>query len=126
MPLRIVSILLISVMMYKPIVCMWTVVDFAMNKDYIAAYLCENQDRPELDCQGKCFLMQKLKKQSHNNADHQTKQLTQLSKLEVMNVHELTKFVFSKSGFSLIENYQDNSINSGYLAGIFHPPIAIA
>lgn len=123
MPLRIVSILLISVMMYKPILCTWTVVDFAINQDYIAAYLCENQDRPELDCQGKCFLMTKLRKQMNESQKHKAKQLTQLSKIEVMNLHENSKFRFGNLGFLSIPQTDNPNTNTGYLAGIFHPPI---
>ena len=123
MPLRLISILLISVMMYKPILCTWTVVDFAMNRDYIAAYLCENQNRPELECQGKCFLMTKLRKQMNDSQEHKAKQLTQLSKIEVMNLHEISKFAFSNSGFISIVAPVNPDTNTGYLAGIFHPPI---
>lgn len=111
-------------MMYKPILCTWTVVDFAMNRDYIAAYLCENQGRPELECQGKCFLMTKLKKQINDSESHKAKQLTQLSKIELMNIHAFTKFHFSNSDFILIESGEDEPVQTGYLNGIFQPPIA--
>ncbi|MEP2024474.1 MAG: hypothetical protein ABJH98_13780 [Reichenbachiella sp.] len=123
MLLRIISILLISVMMYKPILCTWTVVDFAMNRDYIAAYLCENQDQPELECQGKCFLMTKLKNQMNDSQEHKAKQLTQLSKIEVMSLHAASKFAFGNSGFISLISPDDPNTSTGYLAGIFHPPI---
>lgn len=123
MPIRLISILLISVLMYKPILCTWTVIDFAMNRNYISTYLCENQDRPELECQGKCFLMTKLKNQMHDTQEHKAKQLTQLSKIEVMNLHSISQFTFGNASFvSVIEpDFPDTS--AGYLAGIFHPPI---
>jgi hypothetical protein len=34
---------------------------YYLNQDYIAKQLCENRDRPELKCNGQCFLMKKLK-----------------------------------------------------------------
>lgn len=34
---------------------------FELNQQYIAAVLCENKDKPELHCNGKCYLMKKLK-----------------------------------------------------------------
>lgn len=123
MPLRLVSILLISVMMYKPMLCTWTVVDFAMNRDYISTYLCENQDRPELECQGKCFLMTKLKNQMNDSQEHRAKQLTQLSKIELMNVHEATKFGFFNTDFVSLKLAEDPDVIEGYLASVFHPPI---
>lgn len=35
-------------------------VGFEMNRSYIAKELCENRNRPELHCNGKCFLKKKL------------------------------------------------------------------
>lgn len=35
--------------------------EFKANQKYIAATLCENRDKPQMHCEGKCFLMKKLK-----------------------------------------------------------------
>lgn len=35
---------------------------FYINRDYIAQYLCENRNAPQLHCQGTCVLMKKMKK----------------------------------------------------------------
>lgn len=47
---------------------------FEVNQKYIAEKLCENKNRPWMHCNGKCFLMKKLKlaeekekKQERNN-----------------------------------------------------------
>lgn len=34
--------------------------EYALNQQYIARTLCENKDRPELNCAGKCYLAQRL------------------------------------------------------------------
>lgn len=34
---------------------------FAVNKKFIASTLCENRDKPQLHCNGKCYLMKKIK-----------------------------------------------------------------
>ena len=34
---------------------------FDANQKYIAEQLCENKSRPEMHCNGKCYLMKKLK-----------------------------------------------------------------
>src|SRR5690606_413609 len=34
---------------------------YQLNKDYIVAELCENKDKPELNCEGKCYLTKQLK-----------------------------------------------------------------
>jgi len=35
-------------------------VGYELNKTYIATTLCENRDKPQLDCKGKCFLKKKI------------------------------------------------------------------
>ena len=35
-------------------------VSFSMNRAYIVENFCINKDKPELKCDGKCFLMQKI------------------------------------------------------------------
>ncbi|MCL4640560.1 MULTISPECIES: hypothetical protein [Olivibacter] len=35
---------------------------FQVNRNYIIRALCENRDKPEMQCNGQCVLMKKLKK----------------------------------------------------------------
>lgn len=42
-------------------------VEYFLNQDYIAEFLCINKEKPELQCQGKCHLMKQLEKQDENN-----------------------------------------------------------
>ncbi|WP_295801074.1 hypothetical protein [Mucilaginibacter sp.] len=46
---------------------------FKMNQSYIAAKLCENRNKPFLHCNGKCYLMKKIKQaeDKQNNAESQ-------------------------------------------------------
>ena len=55
-------ILLTAIML--PTLSPWgTVAYYQINKTYIARVLCENRDKPILNCNGKCFLAKKLKEQ---------------------------------------------------------------
>lgn len=63
-PMKSYIILLVAVtMLLKPL---WPVADYVMNYDYIVNVLCENRDRPELQCDGKCYLAQQLAKEAEN------------------------------------------------------------
>jgi len=46
---------------------------FKLNQTYIAAKLCENRNRPLLHCNGKCYLMKKIRQaeDKQNNAESQ-------------------------------------------------------
>lgn len=39
------------------------VIDYVINQDYIAEYLCVNKDKPMLNCNGKCYLAKMLQKE---------------------------------------------------------------
>ena len=38
-------------------------VEYILNQDYIAEFLCINKDKPELQCNGKCHLVKEIEKQ---------------------------------------------------------------
>src|SRR5690349_6746549 len=47
---------------------------FKMNQNYIAGKLCENRNKPWMHCNGKCYLMKKIKQaeEKQNSADRET------------------------------------------------------
>lgn len=40
--------------------------EYVANKDYIAEVLCVNKEKVQLNCQGKCYLMQQLRAQEND------------------------------------------------------------
>ncbi|MEZ4945056.1 MAG: hypothetical protein R2804_05985 [Cyclobacteriaceae bacterium] len=52
-------ILLYGVALLRPI---HPLVEYYANQDFFAKVLCINKDKPEMACNGKCILMQKLKR----------------------------------------------------------------
>jgi hypothetical protein len=53
-----------------------TIAYFKLNRDYIAKVLCENRERPQLNCNGKCYLAKKLKQQQ-DKQDKETSERVQ-------------------------------------------------
>lgn len=43
-------------------------VEYMLNQDYIAEFLCINKDKPKLACKGKCHLAKQLEKQQENDS----------------------------------------------------------
>lgn len=41
-------------------------VEYVLNQDYIAEFLCINKDKPKLQCNGKCHLVKEIEKQQKN------------------------------------------------------------
>lgn len=65
-PTQLISILLSLFMLMPSILRTSVLIDFALRHDYIAKVLCINQDKPELQCDGKCYLAQQFKKAEDN------------------------------------------------------------
>ena len=61
--------LLYLLAMIRPLV---PIIEYHSNYEYIANVLCENRDRPYLECNGKCYLEKQLKKTNHENHEHKS------------------------------------------------------
>lgn len=46
-------------------------ISYDLNKAYIAQELCVNKDRPEMKCEGKCYLNKQLTKTEQQNSQRQ-------------------------------------------------------
>jgi len=71
---RIIAMLLIASLFTANFSRFFIYAGFEMNRDYIAAKLCENRNKPQLHCNGKCYLMKKIKQaeDKQNNQDRQS------------------------------------------------------
>ena len=57
------------------------VLDYQANKNYIAEFLCVNRNKPELHCEGHCYLKKELKKAEQ--AENQSADQNQKLKLDI-------------------------------------------
>jgi hypothetical protein len=94
---------------------------YQLNKSYIVAHLCENRNRPEMKCEGRCYLCKKLKKENKKD--------DQYPERKIGNSEE--GFTFQES-FSFVKKYRlssslrypgfSESLATIYLDRFFHPP----
>ncbi|HEY1010359.1 MAG: hypothetical protein ACO1NS_08545 [Daejeonella sp.] len=61
---------------------------FELNDKYIAAALCENIDKPMLNCKGKCYLAKKIK-EAEEKEESREKQLRKSHFQDAMAVQEV-------------------------------------
>lgn len=97
-------------------------VEFELNKEYIAEFLCINKEKPMTICGGKCYLSKELQK-----ANEQDKSLA-----IDMNDYPISNLLANSFIFSRLEHvehiakhvfYEDLSLQD-YHSSIFRPPIA--
>ena len=97
---------------------------FFSQQDYIAENLCENKDQPELECNGKCILMQKLKMAEEPQPNSQP--IPEILQFELSGY--VTQSESESPSFLLVSdrllyfNTSQNLPTTGYYGDIFHPP----
>lgn len=95
---------------------------FEMNESYIAKELCINRNRPELHCNGKCYLMNKLKQAQ----DKEQKQEHQFQKVQLQLQEAIVALPFIFKQYSIATINFRIPLNTGMpvarMNAIFHPP----
>ena len=123
------SFLLISIILSKVIYSIFWQVNFYMNQKEIAAIECVNKSRPEMHCNGKCYLAKQLQKAEDNLNAKKEKNNQSLSHLKVI---EGSLFIpneilyFQLNSFFIPKEKSIYNYNQCYdllsCEAIFHPP----
>ena len=113
--------LLYLLAMIRPII---PIIEYHANYDYIASVLCENRDKPFLECNGKCYLEKQLNKINHNNHEHKST-VPQIN-FDDYPISPLDQFAYHIKDLKAIDfNNQILPINHNtqeYLVSVFKPP----
>lgn len=115
--------LLAFLMLIKSLMMPFVYLDFKLNQEYISKVLCINRDEPQLQCNGKCVLMQKMK-EAHDQTQSQDDQTPTKQFLETF-CEPIADFTLFPDFFKKqeIAQYQTHLFSS-YSGAIFHPPQA--
>ncbi len=123
------SFLFIILLLCKIAYSVFWQVNFYVNQKEIAEKECENKNRPEMHCNGKCFLAKQLKKVEAELESQKEKQAGSFSCLKVI---ESAVFIpISSIGFQITKCKKDSQDsyfiyrNSYFLEvslKFFHPP----
>ena len=105
--------LLYLLAMVRPLV---PIMEYYANYDYIANVLCENRDKPYLECNGKCYLEKQLNKSNHSNHDHKPT-IPQID-FEKYPISQLDQFSYTVKNFN--ENYTHRFFVNKYTSQDFY------
>lgn len=97
------------------------VYNYVVNYDYIVQNLCENRDKPELSCNGKCYLAKQLSK-----TDKQSNQkIAKVISLDIFVPNDILSFEKGSEYIQVIPFVSEfiNLYHSRYIFTIFHPPL---
>jgi hypothetical protein len=126
-PKILIAILLLLSLSYQLFVKLGVVVWYEYNKDYIAKNLCENRDKPEKKCCGKCYLRKQLKKADDGNTTPTGKTVPSkwnMGEVVVFLIPEQINIpVFHKTGQLRKLPINEQYITYNPLNEVFHPPL---
>lgn len=95
---------------------------YTANKAYVAAKLCENRDKPQMKCCGKCYLNKQLKKtEQHGNTGNSSK--SQEKDVDLFIVTQAKGIEFASDALlKMLVGYYRAPLGYAYHPFVFHPP----
>jgi hypothetical protein len=119
--------LLLFIAMQLPLMNQWgAVAYYRVNQDYIAKNLCENRDKPMLNCNGQCYLAKQLKAAEEKEQKSNSERLEKMP--EVVLAFQSIQPIFTASFLQIlvVEDHFTTPVFvlSGESKGLFHPPRA--
>ena len=61
------SFFLVMILAWHQFTAVFILIDYELNKDWVTLKYCENKDKPEMNCQGKCHLIKQLQKNKNQD-----------------------------------------------------------
>ncbi|WP_425423142.1 hypothetical protein [Spirosoma panaciterrae] len=116
---------LVLIATFLPTISPWGIIaHYQLNKEYIARVLCENRDKPQMHCDGKCYLARRLKAQQ-DQQDRETSERVQNTPSIQLFCIDVFRFacepVAAVTGMNSVFDYQ-LATYSAPLPAVFQPP----
>jgi hypothetical protein len=126
---HLVFIVFALALLWKDIAAFSWNVNFYLNQKSLAKTFCENKDKPEMKCNGKCYLAKKLKQIAQEEQEERQNKLVPPLKLKdsewfsslANHVFSLPTIIFhiEEQKPQVLPNQQ---LAAGYISNCFHPP----
>ena len=120
--MKVISCILLFLLSFQVFLKIGIIGYYGINRDYITANFCENISKPEMRCNGKCYLKKQIDKadESENRKQAPSRQKDQT---------EFQSFIFEQPGafilFSSIQitpDAREANLRSGFTSGLLRPP----
>ncbi len=126
---RVIICLFVALALVKSCVIPLIYLDFNLRHDYIVKNLCINRDRPQLNCDGKCYLAKRIAAaQEKEQREAERNFIFQLCETIAEPIRGLQWMAFDTDPDFLSAKhtsfqYSANLIGRIPGSGVFHPPI---
>lgn len=121
---RFISILLLSAFLLQNFSRVIIIVDYMLNKEFIAKNFCENKNKPKMHCNGKCHLKKQLDKEDkrENAPLNNQKEKSEIPLFCQTNRKSLFKLYITAKCSFISYKIQETV---PFSASVFHPPSVI-
>ncbi|PIF43370.1 hypothetical protein CLU96_0278 [Chryseobacterium sp. 52] len=116
------SIFLTLYMVFRPLI---PLMEYAVNYHYISTVLCINKSKPELHCNGKCYLSKELAKTNNTDSSPLNKTKNSGQKIiDICTLPEIAAIQKTENFLSLNFNFlYETAYSFLFLKHIFKPPV---
>jgi len=99
------------------------IIEYQLNYDYITTILCENVDRPYLECNGKCYLIDRISETSKESQEQNTMPTIDIDDYPVSPIVKFSMYFKTSSFFVQHEYIGLNDLSDMYTSFVLRPPI---
>ncbi len=120
------SILLLLLLTWQTMFKVGYIIYWKANQAYIAETFCENKNKPQMHCNGKCYLNKQLKKADNTESDNKgiPNAILKLKSIDLFVLHNLSwsfgNYLFSSDKST--PTYKSLILLPGYYNSFFRPP----
>lgn len=123
---KFIGLFILLLMLIRSMVLPLTYLEYHLNKDYIVDKFCENKFRPEMLCDGKCYLAKKLAQRQQQTTDAESIVFYQLLTSPIVcQVHETCSFEPFFPQLPSRFHYQSPFSGRNFPTRIFRPPAKV-
>ena len=99
-------------------------INYAINKEYISKVLCENRNKPQMHCNGKCHLNKELKKAASEESGNNSIPKVNLEDYITLHTESSSSLKINLSVISRVDRTYLSTYKFNHSDFIFHPPTA--
>ena len=119
---KVFSILMVAAILLPNLTKIGIFIDFKINQDFIAEFLCINKEEPIVMCYGECYLSDQLQKAE--DQENQQRPTAQKERLEVIYCYSniLSQIPILLTQMSKLNAGDEDSYSPPFIKDVFHPP----
>lgn len=107
--------------MLKPVM---PYIDYVLNYDYIQKELCENKEKPKMNCHGKCYLKKEIKKVEEKEQSPAMPNFKEVTEDYYVPADEITPRFNQEYEQMTALHTETPELLSGFASGLLDPPQA--